>query len=82
MPIQRPVAAMKQKEKTGAPVENVPADVMPDASTLPRCPNCGWQNVRLSKSTGLDRVISALRIKPFRCRSCGHRFHRFYRGPD
>jgi DNA-directed RNA polymerase subunit RPC12/RpoP len=72
---------MKQKAKTAEPVENAPAEVMPEASTLPRCPNCGWQNVRLSKSNGFDHVISAFHLKPFRCRSCGHRFYRFYRVP-
>jgi predicted RNA-binding Zn-ribbon protein involved in translation (DUF1610 family) len=52
---------------------------MPDPSVMPRCPNCGWHDVRPSKPKGIDPVIATLGLKPFRCRSCGHRFYRFYR---
>ena len=44
---------------------------------LPRCPNCGWRNVRLSHSNGvMDKVFKFFAVVPFRCRSCGLRFHR------
>lgn len=49
----------------------------------PRCPNCGWQNVRLSHSRGLlDKLLGALSIGVFRCRTCGNRFRRFRRRPE
>jgi hypothetical protein len=49
---------------------------------LPRCPSCGWQNVRLSHSRGaLDSALVFFSIHAFRCRSCGLRFHRFHRKP-
>jgi len=42
----------------------------------PRCPNCGWHDVRLSLSKGpLDHLLSTFSFKAFRCRSCGNRFH-------
>jgi hypothetical protein len=47
------------------------------AKELPRCPNCGWRNVRLSHSNGpIDTVLKMFTVFPFRCRSCGLRFHR------
>jgi predicted RNA-binding Zn-ribbon protein involved in translation (DUF1610 family) len=47
---------------------------------MPRCPNCGWHNVRPSMTKGsLDLLLSAFSFKAFRCRSCGHRFHTFRR---
>jgi predicted Zn-ribbon and HTH transcriptional regulator len=47
------------------------------AKELPRCPNCGWRNVRLSHSKGpIDTVLKMFTVFPFRCRSCGLRFHR------
>lgn len=49
---------------------------------VPRCPQCGWSDVRLSKSKGaLDAaMLGALSLAPFRCRTCGRRFYRFHRG--
>ena len=45
--------------------------------TFPRCPNCGWRNVRLSHINGpVDSVMKMFSIMPFRCRSCGTRFRR------
>jgi hypothetical protein len=47
----------------------------------PRCPKCGWQDVRLSHSKGVvDSLLLMFSFHAFRCRSCGTRFHRFYRG--
>ena len=47
---------------------------------MPRCPNCGWQDVRRSISKGpLDFALTAFSLMPFRCRTCGHRFYRFFR---
>jgi len=47
---------------------------------LPRCPNCGWQNVRFSHSRGVwDAALEVFSVLPFRCRSCGARFHRLHR---
>jgi hypothetical protein len=44
---------------------------------LPRCPNCGWRNVRKSHSNGpIDTLMKMFSVLPFRCRSCGLRFHR------
>lgn len=44
---------------------------------IPRCPNCGWRNVRLSHSTGpIDTIMKMFSVAPFRCRSCGTRFRR------
>jgi hypothetical protein len=47
------------------------------AQQLPRCPSCGWRNVRLSHRNGiLDGLMKVFSVAPFRCRSCGKRFHR------
>ena len=66
------------------PHPSVPAeerDVM--NPNMPRCPNCGWQNVRYSHSKGaLDMALSMFSVLPFRCRSCGTRFHRLHRKPQ
>jgi predicted RNA-binding Zn-ribbon protein involved in translation (DUF1610 family) len=49
-------------------------------AAMPRCPNCGWQNVRLSHNKGvLDTLLGIFSVSPFRCRSCGARFHRVRR---
>jgi hypothetical protein len=48
-----------------------------------RCPKCGWKNVRPSRSKGLfDAIFGIVSVRPYRCRSCFHRFHRFRRRPD
>jgi hypothetical protein len=49
-------------------------------STLPRCPGCGWQNVRMSHSKGiLDYALEMFSVFAFRCRSCGMRFYKLHR---
>ncbi len=53
------------------------------APSIPRCPKCGWRNVRFSHNKGVvDSALGMFSIFPFRCRSCGSRFHRFYRKPE
>jgi len=50
------------------------------ADALPRCPNCGWQDVRPSHTRStLGMALALFSIAPFRCRSCSHRFYRFSR---
>ncbi len=50
------------------------------AGAMPRCPRCGWQDVRLSMSRRpLDIALAAFALSPFRCRSCHHRFYRFFK---
>jgi len=47
---------------------------------MPRCPQCGWQDVRLSRPrTALDAALSMFSVAPFRCRTCGARFYRYHR---
>jgi DNA-directed RNA polymerase subunit RPC12/RpoP len=51
-----------------------------DISRGPRCPNCGWTDVRRSMSHGfLDQLIRMIGLVPYRCRSCGERFYRTQR---
>jgi hypothetical protein len=39
------------------------------------CPKCGWSNIRKSfEPHTFDRVLRLLFLKPFRCRTCRHRF--------
>lgn len=46
----------------------------------PRCPLCGWTDVRRSMPKGfLDRVVRIVGLVPYRCRSCGQRFYRLQR---
>ncbi|MGA1998040.1 MAG: hypothetical protein ABSH45_19925 [Bryobacteraceae bacterium] len=48
----------------------------PEPDHILRCPNCGGRDVRPSHTKGmLDRILAALRKKPYRCRACGRRFH-------
>jgi hypothetical protein len=52
------------------------------APGMPRCPNCGWQDVRISHLKGaFDSLLRKFSCLPFRCRSCGARFRRFHRRP-
>jgi transposase-like protein len=50
----------------------------------PRCPNCGWKNVRISHTKSfLDKILSSsLSIQRFKCRSCGRYFRHRYRIPE
>jgi len=43
----------------------------------PRCPVCGWLDVRRSMPKGLvDAVVRIFGLIPYRCRSCNERFYR------
>lgn len=43
----------------------------------PRCPDCGWTDVRRSMPHGLlDGLVRMVGLVPYRCRSCGLRFYR------
>ena len=47
---------------------------------MPRCPKCGWPDVRLSRPrTAMDVALSMFSVAPFRCRTCGARFYRYHR---
>lgn len=47
---------------------------------LPACPNCGWHNVRMSRTKNpLDLILGILSIQRFKCRACGIYFRRWYR---
>jgi hypothetical protein len=42
------------------------------------CPECGWQDTRLSaRRNRLEHFLAVFLIFPYRCRSCGERFWRF-----
>ena len=51
------------------------------AQFKPRCPNCGWRNVRIAHTKGLlDKLLSSVvSIQRFKCRSCGRYFRHRYR---
>lgn len=54
----------------------IPAQVRP----FPRCPNCGWQDVRFSYTrNALDALLGTISVQRFKCRSCGSYFRRRYR---
>jgi DNA-directed RNA polymerase subunit RPC12/RpoP len=43
----------------------------------PRCPECGWMDVRRSMPKGVvDGLVRIVGLIPYRCRSCGQRFYR------
>ena len=43
----------------------------------PRCPVCGWMDVRRSMPHGFfDGLLRIVGLVPYRCRSCGQRFYR------
>ena len=47
------------------------------APKRPICPNCGWNNVRLSDQAGVvDLVAKICFLTPLRCRNCRLRFYR------
>jgi transposase-like protein len=65
------------------PGPNEPPDAAAAPKGLPRCPRCGWHNVRLSHAHHpWDLALSLIALAAFRCRSCGHRFHRFRKRPE
>jgi hypothetical protein len=42
----------------------------------PFCPRCGWHNTRPSHTSNvIDIVVRMFGFRPYRCRSCGNRFH-------
>jgi transposase-like protein len=50
------------------------------ARPKPRCPNCGWKNVRISHNKSLlDTILAAMSIQRFKCRTCGRYFRHRYR---
>ena len=54
----------------------------PTAHSL-KCPRCGSNDLRRSKSDGLIAVIQRIAGRwPFRCRSCRKRFYRHSSPPD
>jgi predicted RNA-binding Zn-ribbon protein involved in translation (DUF1610 family) len=56
--------------------QEVPAHPTP----LPRCPNCGWHDVRFSYTRkALDSLLGMISVRRFKCRSCGTYFRRWYR---
>jgi hypothetical protein len=60
------------------PVE--PEIVEPAPRPMPRCPRCGWQNVRVSLTRNpLDVILGVVSIQRFKCRSCGNYFRRWRR---
>ena len=71
---------MEPESQQGIPAA-APADTREGMyADMPRCPHCGWQNVRLSHNKGvLDALLGIFSVFPFRCRSCGARFHRVRR---
>ena len=50
---------------------------MAPESTRPqrRCPGCGAETIKRSRRKYADHILSLFGQKPFRCRSCGRRFH-------
>lgn len=50
---------------------------------FPRCPHCGWSNVRFSYTrNAIDVVLGVLSVKRFKCRACGRYFRRWYRAEE
>ena len=46
------------------------------ATDVRRCPSCGWSDIRRSVvRNAADYLLSLVGLVPFRCRSCGDRFH-------
>ena len=65
---------LKRRQRPPAlPVEEAEAVAL----GMPKCANCGGQNVRLSYSlTVPDRLAKMAGYSPFRCRVCQHRFYK------
>ena len=57
-----------------------PETGVPAVRPMPRCPSCGWQNVRISRTKKpLDLILGMVSIQRFKCRSCGNYFRRWRR---
>jgi GMP synthase (glutamine-hydrolysing) len=51
-----------------------------EAGPFPRCPSCGWQDVRVSRTrNALDAVLALVSVQRFKCRTCGSYFRRWRR---
>jgi transposase-like protein len=60
-----------------------PEAVEPAVRPMPRCPSCGWQNVRISLTKNLlDVILGSFSIRRFKCRSCGRYFRRRLRSSE
>jgi len=46
------------------------------APSAVHCKRCGSGEVARSRWQMRDRIVAALLLRPFRCRTCGHRFYR------
>jgi transposase-like protein len=69
---------VKPKEPPKGPLD--PATDEPAVRPMPRCPSCGWGNVRISRTkTTLDLILGVVSIQRFKCRSCGNYFRRWRR---
>jgi hypothetical protein len=44
------------------------------------CPKCGKNQAHRSHRSLLDRAVSLLSLKPYRCRDCHHRFYAYRAG--
>jgi hypothetical protein len=44
------------------------------------CPKCGKNRAHRSHRSFLDRAVSWLSMKPYRCRDCQHRFYAYRAG--
>lgn len=58
-------------------MDEAPIESEGEAAKAPRCPVCGWTDVRRSMPKGfLDGLVRVVGLIPYRCRSCGQRFYR------
>src|ERR1700683_2104489 len=44
------------------------------------CPKCGKNRAHRSHRSFLDRAVSWMSMKPYRCRDCQHRFYAYRAG--
>jgi DNA-directed RNA polymerase subunit RPC12/RpoP len=57
--------------------DDAPIESESESVKAPRCPVCGWTDVRRSMAKGfLDGLVRMVGLVPYRCRSCGQRFYR------
>jgi hypothetical protein len=79
--------AMPQRSPAGGPL----AALLPPITAAnwrtqfsisrPRCPSCGWTDVRRSSAHHpADYMLSVIGLVPYRCRTCSERFHRTRQG--